>query len=125
MNDKAMSLIEIVVSMVILMILALGVLSISTFLGAGPKSKGYLATQATNYARETAEWLKNSVSRNATTAAPLLQGTGRVHTLSPANNRLGAGATRTYDVQDVVPLDPNSLPRYKRVTVRVTWLEPT
>ena len=75
MNRKAMALVEIVVSMLILAVAALAVTSTMSLVSSGQMRSaggGSLDLQAAGYARETLEALKNSVSSNAATNGALL-----------------------------------------------------
>jgi len=67
LKNKGLSLVEVVVSMVILSILALGISATMSFVTGSQgvrKPSGTLETQAIDYARQALEELKNAVSAN-------------------------------------------------------------
>jgi len=135
-----MSLVEIIVSMIILAVAALVVSS--TFMlvrgnqmrvaNVAGASGGSLDIQAVNYAREALEALKNAVSTDTTHAAPLNGSAGGTlhdsttdptNTLTslPAGSGLAAhGGARGYKVWDI-DADNDGVNDYKKVTVTVTW----
>lgn len=135
MNQKALSLIEIVVSMVILSLLALSVSATMSFV-TGTQSKrgatGTLEAQATNYARQTIEELKNAVSTETATGqhgeklvdsdATTVGGTSYTSTLPSGALKDSYKGTRQYTVWDV---DSNNdgVTDYKKVEVTVQWQE--
>ena len=132
-----MTLIEIIVSMIILSLLAAGLYSIFSFVGAkkqgGPGSPR--DNQAISYARQTLEDLRNSVSANTTQAAMLndttancvgktahsVCGTGKEYTypLPAGDFKDKYGGVRKYTVWDIA--DGNGDVAYKKVTATVTW----
>jgi len=139
MNNRAMSLLEIIVSMVILAVAALLVSSTYMFVkserlrtSSDSTTAGSLDVQALNYARETLEALKNAVSTNATRAAPLSGSAGgTLHNSAtdptnpliplPAGGDLAlSGGARFYTVWDI-DADSDGVNDYKKVTVSVTW----
>lgn len=131
MNQRAMALVEIIVSMLVLAVVALGVASTISLVNSGQVRSaggGSLDLQALGYARETLEQLRNNVSTNEAAAgagAPLLAAG------SPYNANVGLPAsftsapvngTRTYTVTDV-DFDTDGVTDYKRVTVVVNWAD--
>lgn len=135
MNNKAMALVEIVVSMLILAVAALGVTSTLSLVSSNKmRSAGgsSIDLQAASYARDTLESLKNNVSTDATRAAPLANGSHEVTSTLPAGYTGTAlpasftsapyNGTRTYTVSDV--LDAADKPTgLKKVTVAVQWTD--
>ena len=125
-NRRGMSLIEVVISMLILAICGLAVTATVALLNSAQmRSAGgsSLDLQALNYARETLESLKNAVSSDATRAAPLTIGVHNDATTAlpacvagvGACNLLNHGGMRTYTVANVPGTDLRS------VTVCVAW----
>lgn len=118
---KAMTLVEVVISMVILGLIAAGICATFVMVGKGGTSDvGTFQLQAVNYARETLETLKNAVSTESGHNNPLTPGT-HDDPLPPGDFKSRSG-TRTYVVEDV---DANSdgITDYKRVTVSVKWTD--
>lgn len=97
MGNKGVTLVEIVVSIVILAVLGVGIAATMAFVtgGSGRSTTGTYDIQATNYARQAIEELKNSVSANATTSAPLIANATSNPTADPA------AFNRTYTVTNV------------------------
>ncbi len=142
-----MALIEVVASVVILSVAALGVTATIALVNSKQmRSAGgsSLDLQALSYARETLESLRNAVSTDATKALPLSDstasclgvaagnpcGTGEVHSteggtltgLPVGSDLLAKGVgTRTYRVWDIS--DGNDNYAYKKVTVTVQWTD--
>ena len=140
MNHKAMALVEIIVSMLVLAVAALAVTSTVSLVSSNQaRSAGgsSLDLQAESYARQTLETLKNAVSTNATTSAPLLDtsytapcataagiacGAGISYTQTlPSSDILTHSGTRTYKVWDIS--GGNNTVAYKKVTVTVQWTD--
>lgn len=117
---KAMTLVEVMVSMVILGIIAVGIYATFSIISKGTGKIGSLDIQAAGYARETLEKLKNVVSADPTRAAPLNAGTNIVDPLPAGDFKDVSGGTRTYDVVDV-DADDDGTTDYKKVTVTVRW----
>ena len=145
-----MSLVEVVVSMVLL---AVAALAVSSTLGlvSGPKMRstsGSLDIQAASYARQTIEELKNAVSPQTgagETGAPLVDTTngarpaclpavlagevcgtlaGTPYTkVLPAGDLATASGARSYKVWDIS--GGSGTVAYKKVTVTVTWTDPS
>jgi type II secretory pathway pseudopilin PulG len=119
MKINAMTIIEILVSMIILMIIAGGVYATFSIMGGGAEKLSPLDFQGINYARETLEKLKNDVSTDAARAGPLAA--GRHDDPLPASEFTSKfGATRFYDVTDA-EINSDGLPNFKKVTVTVRW----
>ncbi len=143
MNQRAMSLIEVVVSLVLLSIAALAISS-SLNLFSKNTSGGTISgleNQAVNESKRVLEELKNSVSSTSTTAAALndtsytkpcsaiidtVCGNGTTYSITiPTKSALsasGLNATHTYTVWDIS--DGNGKVAYKKVTSTVTWDDP-
>lgn len=143
MNRKAMALIEIVVSMIVLAVAALAVAATINMINSKEmRSAGgsSLDLQAASYARETLEMLKNAVSSEeggGETGEMLVDGDpdaagGTVYD-SIANPALAfptgsefanlkglPSPARTYTVWDMDE-DGDLITDYKKVTVTVTW----
>lgn len=150
MRKNGMTLVEVVVSMVILAIASLAMAStIAMVNGKEMRSAGggSLDLQALSFARETLESLKNNVSGIAATAGPLrdntascagkaaeaLCGAGELHNAeglpltgfppgSDLLTKVSGTSTRTYKVWDIA--DGNDNIAYKKVTVSVVWADP-
>ena len=143
-NSRGMTFIEIVASMIILMLLAVGVYSTLSFVTSQKSGAGIgLDTLATNYARGQLEVLRNAVSSNYTLAEPLndtSHGTsctataktpcntaGRLFNTTsdlPSDFRTKHNATMGYTVWDISsgnPADGFNGVAYKKVTAKVTW----
>ena len=108
MNNKATSLVEIIVSMLVLAVGALAVVATIALVNEPRQARSAggssLDLQAKSYARETLEQLKNAVSTDSTRAAPLNGSVGgTLHdsttdpalTSLPAGDLLNHGGTRT------------------------------
>lgn len=115
-----MSLVEVMVSMVILGLIVAAMYSTFSLMERGTGKLSTLNTQAANYARETLEKLHNSVSADPTRAAPLNQGTDISDPLPAGDFKDKKGGTRTYTVTDV-DSNGDGVVDYKKVTVTVKW----
>ena len=111
---KGMSLIEVVISMLILGLIVAGMYATFSLIGSGPNAASSVQLKAVNYARQTLEQLKNDVSADTNgRGAPLKAASYGPETII-------AGATtfsRSYVVEDKTISGVN----YKRVTVTVSW----
>jgi prepilin-type N-terminal cleavage/methylation domain-containing protein len=127
MNKRGMTLIEVVVSSVILSITVAGVLLMFSTEKASTEHTGR-KTQAVDFARQKLGELKNEVRATWGGATEPLriqdwtdfdddQLPGEFGDPDTFNGR------RQYNVEQVVGVDPDT--GYKRVTVRVDWNEPT
>jgi hypothetical protein len=144
-----MTLIEIVVSMIILSLAAIGIYSVYSYLGGqqGSGTGSALDNQASYAARETVESLKNAVSADAAgqgvnlqdnaavtcmnggtpiAAGSVCTGSGRTYTsaelasLAISTGDLSAkSGNRTYQVWTIA--DGKGNEAYKKVTVTVSW----
>ncbi|MBI2870119.1 MAG: prepilin-type N-terminal cleavage/methylation domain-containing protein [Candidatus Omnitrophica bacterium] len=115
-GEKGLTLVEVIVASLIVATVAAGILSV--FVTGGRMTQVVdQRTLAVNYAQETLEGLKNSVSSDTTESQALDVSFSYVN---PGLTGLPAGTTRRYDVQDVnvggVIL--------KKVTVTVDWPDP-
>ncbi len=149
-NHKSMSLVEVVVSMVLL---AVAALAVSSTLGLVSGSKmrsttGSLDLQAASYARQVIEELKNSVGTTAATqmrlvdtsymapcataAETLCNSAGTTYTSAsasgawltlPAGDLATASGARSYKVWDIS--GGGGTVAYKKVTVTLTWTDPS
>lgn len=123
MNKKGMTLVEVIVSAVILALTVGGLLYIFT------TEKGAVAIsgrniQALDFAQQTMEELKNAVRADTWGEAsePLtLQGWTTYQPLSGAFGTKFSGQRR-YKVEQVTGIDPDT--GYREVTVEVDWTEP-
>jgi len=124
MNRKAMALVETIVSMLILAVAALAVASTMLLVNSSHRRAAggsSLDLQAASYARDTLDQLKNSVSTNAATNAPLVAGVHDTTADLPATFRTAAiNGSRAYRVTDVVDPVSHSV-AMKQVTVCVAW----
>lgn len=120
MGKNGMSLVEVVVSMLLLSLIVAGVAAVFSLAGKGPTTVGTLELEAANYARETLENLKNAVSTDPARSAPLTVGTDIADPLPDADFKNTYGGARTYTVEDV-DSDTDGIYDYKRVTVTVKW----
>lgn len=148
MNNKAMSLVEIIVAMLILAVAAL-LVSSTVMLARGKQMRtasssataGSMDIQATNYARETFEMLKNAVSTQVATGQAGAKLVDSSHGVNCSGSVVGVpctgstgttyqdplpdgdfknnGGVRSYKVWDIS--DGNGNVAYKKVTVTVTW----
>lgn len=119
--NRGMTLLEVLVSMVILGLVTLGMFATFSLVGKGPGKLGTLELQAMNYARETLEILKNSVSVNPVHSGLLNAGSHNDNgTLSASFKNAPLNGARTYDVEDI-DINGDTITDYKRVTVTVTW----
>lgn len=112
MNDKGMTLPEILIAVAILTI---GLLAVVSMLSAGFTDVVVSGGQskATSYAREKIEELKNQAF------VPTLAQQSETGPLEPPSNPLEAGFTRTWSIAQVgATVTPN---RLARITVTVTW----
>jgi type II secretory pathway pseudopilin PulG len=150
MNQKAMALVEIVVSMLVLAVAALAVTStISLVNSSQMRSAGgsSLDLQAASYARETLELLKNAVStktgagetgeplKDVSYTAPCMAAEGEICGTEtppyteytqpelPASDLRSKGGVRVYKVWDISSgtRTLGTDVAYKKVTVTVTW----
>ena len=130
MLKKGMSLVEVVVSMVILALVIAGISATFSVAGKGPGPLGSLELQGVNYARDTLEGLKNAVSTKTGVGEhgePLVDSnpgqdvlTTYQHDLPDNDFKNNHNATRAYDVNDI-DVDSDGTVDYKRVTVTLTW----
>lgn len=117
---SGMSLVEVMVSMVILGLIVAAMYSTFSLMEKGTGTLSPLNTQAANYARETLEKLHNSVSADPTRAVPLNQGTDISDPLPDNDFKNKRGGTRKYTVADVDSNGDGAVD-YKNVTVTVKW----
>jgi len=125
-----MTLLEVVVSMLLLAIIVAGVSATFALVGKGPGKLGILELQGLNYARESLEKLKEAVSTGTAQGghgAPLVDsnpnpkiGTIYQDKLPGRDFKKKHGAGREYEVNDV-DMDNDGAVDYKRVTVTVKW----
>lgn len=115
-----MTLLEVLISMLLLCLLAAGIFATFALLGRKPGRLGRVEIEGVNFARETLEKLRNAVSINPVQSAPLNAGTNRPDPLPAGYFRDTCGGTRSYDVEDIDP-DNDGEYEYKRVTVTVRW----
>lgn len=121
MNKKGVTLIEVVVSVIVLSLIALGVSATLSLTGKTGVSGSLQELQAMNYARQTLEQLRNKVTANSTVYDAAFS------TVAPIAAPLNASSefvtkyngSRTYEVINV----PNTNDTLKQVTVTVTWDE--
>ena len=148
MNRKGMSLIELMVSMVVLSVAALAVAAAVSLVNNEKMRSGggsTLELQALGYARQTLELLRNSVSSQeaggqpgealvdtsyvhpcATAVNTVCNNTGTLKSLAiPASSLLSAGGVRFYRVWDISSGTgvTGTDVAYKKVTVSVDWTE--
>ncbi|MBU4140989.1 MAG: type II secretion system GspH family protein [Candidatus Omnitrophica bacterium] len=126
MNKRAFTLIEVIVSALILTLATGGVLFIfSTEKGAVSRTGRRM--QAMDFARQTLEQLRNKVGADTwPTGGDISAGTHTTEAfLSLSGTELGDkfGGTREYTVTDKNP-DVDAGIDYKEVTVEVKWTEP-
>lgn len=107
---NGMSLVEVVISMLLLGLIVTGMYATFSLIGNGPNATSAAQLQAVNYARQTLEQLKNAVSVDSDHASELNAG------LYP-DTAPPTGFTRSYQVDDETLNGIN----YKRVTVTVSW----
>ncbi len=141
MNQKAMSLVEVLVALVVLSIAALGVASTMGLVSGGRTSAGSPDLKAASYAREILDGLKNNVGADGTISNnPYLYDTSNPTSANPTapcpGKGVGAlcgavtggvhapvttadGFTKTYTVWDIA--DGQGGIAYKKVTATVTW----
>ncbi|HNX68678.1 MAG TPA: prepilin-type N-terminal cleavage/methylation domain-containing protein [Candidatus Omnitrophota bacterium] len=144
MDRRGMSLLEVMVSFVLLAILALGITSMTSLMSGDKRRSpsGSFDLQATHYARGVLENLRNAVSAQTAagqTGAPLVDstascsgkafgmpcGSGTEYTNTALTDLpagvplLAKGGARKYKVWDVA--DGNGGVAYKKVTATVTW----
>ncbi|MCX5715784.1 MAG: prepilin-type N-terminal cleavage/methylation domain-containing protein [Candidatus Omnitrophica bacterium] len=112
--NKGMTLLEVMISMLILGLAAASIYATFAVVGKGPQKSSATDLQAMNYARETLEKLKNAVSTNSTRSTLLDAGTNKSDAVA------GGVFTRTYDVVDIDAND-DGIVDYKKVTVTVKW----
>jgi Tfp pilus assembly protein PilV len=110
-----MTILEVVISMLLLAIAVAGIYATFAVVGKGPRQGGTSDLRAINCARETLERLKNAVSAEAARSVPLNAGTNKSDPVT------GGTYTRTYDVVDGPDSNSDGVPDYKKVTVTVKW----
>lgn len=116
-----MTLIEIVVSMLVLAVAALAVTATISLVNSRQMRSaggGSLDLQALSFARQTLESLKNAVSTEDGHRAPLNASGDTTSTLPAAFRAAPVNGKRTYTVTDVIG---NGVEALKQVTVVVTW----
>ncbi|GAG34459.1 unnamed protein product [marine sediment metagenome] len=127
MNNRGLTLIEVIISALILSIAVGGILLVFTT-EKGVVSHTGRRVQAMDFTRQTLEQLKNAVGADTWPAAgDLSSGTHNSEGFLTLPGDFGpggrfAGAGRSYTVNDV--LDSGDI-IYKSVTVTVDWSEPT
>jgi len=132
MRKTGMTLIEVVVSMLVLAVAALAVAATISLVNSRQMRSaggGSLDLQALSFARQTLESLKNAVSTDGTRNAHFSLTTHDAgsdpdptftRTTLPPGDFLNHGGTRSYVVSDV-PGTGSGLNALKQVTVTVTW----
>lgn len=126
MNRQGLTLVEVIVSTLLLVLTVGGVLFIFS-IEKGAVTRTGRRMQAMDFARQTLEQLKNAVDANTWPNSGNLS--GGEHTaetfLSLSGTELGDkfGGTREYTVTDKNP-DADAEIDYKEVTVTVDWTEP-
>lgn len=118
MRKNGQTLVEILVSLVLLSLIVALMMSAFSLVAARRGRLTGIEEQGLNYARETIERLRNNVSADSVRAAPLNAGANIADALPAGDFRDNRGGTRTYTVEDFVS---GATQCYKRVTVRVTW----
>ena len=114
--------------MVLLALLTAGAYSVFTLIGQGPTSTGMntQSVQALNFARDTLERLRLSVSSSGVTGAALANDPASVTpTVYPDDLPSGylknsCGGTRQYEVK-AVDKNGDGIADYTKVTVTVRW----
>ncbi|NQU74135.1 MAG: hypothetical protein HQ547_05450 [Candidatus Omnitrophica bacterium] len=132
MLKRAMSLVEVVISMLLLGLIVAGMTATFSVVGKAPGPLGSLELQGLNYTRDTIEGLKNAVSTETGAGQhgqPLVDsdpdpdvGTIYQHELPDGDFKDNYGATRGYEVNDI-DADGNGTVDYKRVVVTVEWTD--
>lgn len=118
MNNKAMALVEIVVSMLILAVAALGVASTISLVNSNQMRRAggsSLDLQAAGFARQTLEELKNAVTTDTAETRLNVDAHNTTADLPATFTGAPVNGTRTYTVSNVAGTD------LKKVTVTVLW----
>ncbi len=134
MNKRGLTLIEVIISALILSITVGGILFVFTT-QVGVVSRTGRRIQTMNFARQTLEQLRNKVGADTWPASGgLSSGTHNSEAfLSLAGTGFGVGEPfgvtapaipRSYVVTDIDPDSSGGDPDYKSVTVTVDWAEP-
>lgn len=120
MNRKGLGLTGIIIGALILSLAAAG--SFAAFVwGIKITKRANRQIIAMNFARQTAEKLKNDIQASTWPNSVLLK--LGAHTSALPTGKLPAGATRTYQVTNV-DLNGDGKVDYKKVTIKVHWREP-
>jgi len=129
MNKQGLTLIEVIISALVLSI-AVGGLLLVFSMEKGVISRTGRRVQAMDFARQTLEQLKNAVGADTWPASgDLSSGTHNSEGFLTLTGDFGpggkfAGAGRSYIVTNMDPDSSGGDPDYKSVTVTVDWDEP-
>ena len=123
-GKRGFTLVEIVVSMLLLSIVLAGMLVVFV-VGRRSVGKAGHKVQAISFAQETIEGLKGKVGGYLWSPADhdLDEGVDR-STAALSGDLANLGGVRTYTVENIPAGSADGLEYYKRVTVTVRWTEP-
>lgn len=127
-QKKGITLVEIIVSMLLLGIIAAGIYATFSFIGKGAGTTGILDLKGANIARETLEILKNAVSTDVVKDGqgwPLVdnnpsQGQATEYDVKTIDIKLPKDWSGKYYVDDI-DVDGDDNTDYKKVTVVIQW----